>query len=29
VVYSESCSVLETPINLKINVGINFQIYCS
>ena len=29
VVYTESCSISPTPINLKINVGINFQIYCS
>jgi len=29
VVYNESCSISDTTINLKINVGINFQIYCS
>lgn len=29
VVYNESCSIPDTTINLKINVGINFQIYCS
>ena len=29
VVYSESCATSETIVNFKINVGINFQIYCS
>jgi hypothetical protein len=29
VVYSESCSISDSIINFKINVGINFQIYCS
>jgi hypothetical protein len=29
VVYSESCSISDSVINFKINVGINFQIYCS
>jgi hypothetical protein len=29
VVYNESCSISESLLNFKINVGINFQIYCS
>lgn len=29
VIYTLGCVVPETPINIKINVGINFQIYCS
>jgi hypothetical protein len=29
ILYSQGCVVPETPINIKINVGINFQIYCS
>jgi hypothetical protein len=29
IIYSQGCVVPETPINIKLNVGINFQIYCS
>jgi hypothetical protein len=29
IIYTQGCIVPETPINIKINVGINFQIYCS
>ena len=29
IIYTQGCVVPETPINIKINVGINFQIYCS
>jgi hypothetical protein len=29
IIYTQGCVIPETPINIKINVGINFQIYCN
>jgi len=29
VIYNQGCSIPEVPINIKINVGINFQISCN